>query len=301
MGAELQVPSKAYPTIQSALNAAVDGDVVVLAAGTYSEACVVDGKSISVRGAGVAATTWIAPPDQRCLWVRSGAANGVGVSDIHFTGFSMPYSAAAVDIESTGVHRVARCRFTNSGFFALEVFGAGSLVESCEFNGNLGQSLSMTTPPGAPLSVTQVVRCCRFEDNHDAIGGAAIEVYNTRLRIESCRFERNNFPDGNGLAIRVGSSEVTIADSVFCESSSVPIAGAWINGGENSFSSDPCPSDCPGDLVADGIVNGADASVLLNFWATDGCGYPGVDLDGDGIVGAADITVLLNSWGACAN
>ena len=58
-----------------------------------------------------------------------------------------------------------------------------------------------------------------------------------------------------------------------------------------------CP--CPGDFLADGTVNAADLGILLNFWGTDGSGFPGVDPDGDGIVGAPDLATLLSSWGAC--
>lgn len=56
---------------------------------------------------------------------------------------------------------------------------------------------------------------------------------------------------------------------------------------------------CPADFIADGTVNAADLGVMLNFWGTDGSGYPGVDLDNDGIVGAADLSALLSAWGPC--
>jgi hypothetical protein len=56
---------------------------------------------------------------------------------------------------------------------------------------------------------------------------------------------------------------------------------------------------CPADFIADGTVNAADLGVMLNFWGTDGSGFPGVDLDNDGIVGAADLSALLSAWGPC--
>ncbi len=49
----------------------------------------------------------------------------------------------------------------------------------------------------------------------------------------------------------------------------------------------------PGDLNADGIVNGADLGILLTGWG----GGSGVgDLNGDGTIDGADLGILLTSW-----
>jgi hypothetical protein len=295
---ELHVPSKQYPTIQSAINAAVDGDVVVIAAGEFTESCVVQGKSIAIRGAGMDATIWNAPKGSRCLWMPFLDEKPLTVSDIQFAGFSMPYNAAAVDIESTGAHRVSRCRFSSSGYFALEVFGPASIVEACEFVGNFGQALSMTVPQGTQPEI-QTVRGCTFDSNQFQSGASAITVYNTILRVEGCRFIRNNFPTGNGIAIEVNTGQLLVANSEFCESSASPITGSWTDGGGNTFLSAACSTPCLADFIADGTVNAADLGVMLNFWGTDGSGFPGVDLDNDGIVDAADLATLLSAWGPC--
>jgi hypothetical protein len=48
-GATLQVPS-AFPTIQAAINASSDGDVIVIAPGTYSQPLSISGRSLTLRG-----------------------------------------------------------------------------------------------------------------------------------------------------------------------------------------------------------------------------------------------------------
>ena len=55
---------------------------------------------------------------------------------------------------------------------------------------------------------------------------------------------------------------------------------------------------CLADLNDDGIVNGADISVLLGFWGLTGKGVAG-DIVPDGTVNGADLAAVLGSWGEC--
>ena len=52
--------------------------------------------------------------------------------------------------------------------------------------------------------------------------------------------------------------------------------------------------DSPADLNADGVVNGADLSILLGDWGGAGI----ADLNGDGTVDGADLSTLLAEWSA---
>ena len=42
-----------YATIQAAITAAISGDTIVVAAGTYAEAIIIDAKNLTIQGAGV--------------------------------------------------------------------------------------------------------------------------------------------------------------------------------------------------------------------------------------------------------
>jgi len=54
---------------------------------------------------------------------------------------------------------------------------------------------------------------------------------------------------------------------------------------------------CPGDANVDGVVNGADLSVLLAQFGQNSAPSTGGDLNGDGHVDAADLSVLLSNFG----
>jgi hypothetical protein len=67
----------------------------------------------------------------------------------------------------------------------------------------------------------------------------------------------------------------------------------------NNIAAWVCLNDsCPGDLNDDGIVNGADISIMLGFWGLNGKPVD-ADINGDGLVDGADLAVLLSSWGEC--
>ena len=56
----------------------------------------------------------------------------------------------------------------------------------------------------------------------------------------------------------------------------------------------------PGDVLVDGMVDGADLSILLQDWGTcppkGGCP---ADFNHDGMVDGADLSILLEEWGDC--
>jgi len=56
---------------------------------------------------------------------------------------------------------------------------------------------------------------------------------------------------------------------------------------------------CPGDVIENDFIDGADLAALLSVWGTDGGIYPRADVNADGTVNAADLAAVLSGWGAC--
>lgn len=82
--------------------------------------------------------------------------------------------------------------------------------------------------------------------------------------------------------------------------------GRWISGrgvrnGQQTGFIAFVPLDCPGDILEDRSVNGADLGAVLSYWGpvTASPVSRACDLNDDGIVNGADLGVLLVNWGAC--
>lgn len=89
VGAVLNVPAD-YPTIQTAINAASDGDTVQVAAGAYTENLVWQNKSLALIGAGADVTTVDGGGTGRCLTMQN-VPSTARVEGFTFTGGSATY------------------------------------------------------------------------------------------------------------------------------------------------------------------------------------------------------------------
>lgn len=98
---------------------------------------------------------------------------------------------------------------------------------------------------------------------------------------------------GNGNILYTGGTRVEVLNTqTLVTTTVVNLAGAsfrWID----LYTP---PSNCPGDINLDGIVDASDIALLLGAWGT---ADQASDIDGDGIVAAADLATLLSGWGPC--
>ncbi|MGA1467062.1 MAG: hypothetical protein ACO38V_05430, partial [Phycisphaerales bacterium] len=120
------------------------------------------------------------------------------------------------------------------------------------------------------------------------LGGAALTLFNTDVIL-------NVASSGGGLWIAPGVDDVLLETSVVCNNEPDEIVGEYVDGGDN----DVCDG-CFGDLTGDGVIDGADLSVMLGFWGPCNIGFcETADLTGDGQIDGADLSVLLGGWGGC--
>lgn len=302
-----------YPTIQAAIDAAVNGDTIRLAAGEFVESAVIVGKSLAIRGAGMDQTTWRSAANARCLYVPAPqAAVAVEVSDLSVTGHGMPYSAAAVDIESAGANRVSRVRFhDNGGWATLEVFGVGATVEHCIFERN-AHAVSVAHAPESRVTG------CQFVQNGPGTqsGWSDMIFFEVSTVVEDCLFwgstasmapitnwhtvvfDSCTFVDLSGgyasVSEGVPGTGTQYRDNRFCGCPVPRFAQQYIDLGGNVFSN-AC-GDCDEDGTPDAVEIYRGQPDTDGDGIPDECNCPG-DVDSSGAVNAVDIAVILGVWG----
>ncbi|MEZ6195572.1 MAG: right-handed parallel beta-helix repeat-containing protein [Planctomycetota bacterium] len=221
----LNVPSSAYPTIQSAISASANGDVVQVAAGTYLERIDFQGKRIGVIGAG-RATTILDGSGSPGIVVKMINNEGLGTRLVGFTitggtgqigvAFALgswgtvggglciargPQSQPSGPSLTLDPVLVRDCRFIGNTAMAgagVCVTGSEAAVEfeDCEFVSNVcysGDPFGPEERGGGLLANAKsvVLRRCLFEGNQAEMGGGIWSNLNTLFRMEDCTVQDN--------------------------------------------------------------------------------------------------------------
>lgn len=156
--ATLIVPTT-YGTIQAAINAAIDGDVIQVAAGTYTEQLIIDNKDITIQGAGLGTTTIKAPaslaaglPDEGAPYVKRNLIEIKGGSAVTITGFTIdgpftPQDACGTDAFNIYVLDNSSLVLTNSSLTNAKLSDPSFF--GCQVGFGIGVGLT-----GSPASLT---------------------------------------------------------------------------------------------------------------------------------------------------
>ena len=302
------VPDGPKATIQAAIDAAINGDVVIVAQSEYFESINFNGKAITVRSLvptdpGVVMNTIINGNDAlhvvTCdtgegpdsvlsgFVITGGNANG-GTPDDQGGGMFNDGSSPAVN----------NCSFIGnmaSGMGGGMINRNGSpTVTNCSFIGNTANG----TGGGGMCNLgdSSPVTNCTFSGNVAAGGnGGGLFNFVSRSLVTNCTFSGNSAGSGGGMSTLVGGGAVT--DCTFNENTAdFSGGGMWNQIDSTVVTNTGFCGNTPDAIDGDPIIDGGGNSMLY-------CGPPSrfcpADLNSDGYVGVRDLLDVLGAWGAC--
>lgn len=194
--ATLNVPSSQYATIQSAINAAANGDTILVAPGTYPERIDLKGKAIVLRSSAGSFDTRIV-----------GNSTGPVVSCITnetpgciIDGFTIRGEAVVGVVITSSSPIFRNCEIkqntnstTNGGGVSFTGTGGTPRFESCEFNGNIASAREGGAIASSSTNGTLTCVACSFLTNESRFsgGGGAIRHSAGVLNLTNCVFSAN--------------------------------------------------------------------------------------------------------------
>ena len=225
--AQLVVPSAQYPTIQSAIDAAVANDTIQVLPGVYAENLNLKGKAITVTSLGTTANTIIdggnvAPvisivtSEGRSTVVRGFTIrNGYNPSTLPTNG-----GAGITMVGSSPT--ISKCVFTGNlcAGYGGAIGGASStalvcspLIEDCRFVKNVasgasyasGAGISIGNGAAAKINLPEIRRCQFFDNVATQRGGGIYFNYYTNAIVEDC-FLTGNATTSTGTGIEGGAA-----------------------------------------------------------------------------------------------
>jgi hypothetical protein len=169
----LKVPSTQFATIQSAVNAAASGDVIVVSKGVYREQVTVSTSGLALHGKSGAVIDAAYAGD--CLFVTAddvqisgftlangGLAQALPPGDGPATAGGLHYVGVGADISKLTVHAPQD--------FGILLEGTGS-IDKCSVDGSFGYGIHVVTDNSLSSTVTSITRC----DTHRCITGIDAE------------------------------------------------------------------------------------------------------------------------------
>ena len=137
--------------------------------------------------------------------------------------------------------------------------------------------------PGEPVRSGAVLSCLRINSDWEPM----THLISDRTQTDSefgwqVALDRNSSESGRFAAVSALYEQVNVTDD----------GAGYVFDLNNEF----CGGNNPADLNGDGIVNGADLTILLGSWGA--CTKPVcvADINEDGFIDGADLTILLGSW-----
>ena len=284
----INVPSD-HDTIQGAINASSDGDVIAIAAGTYYEHSLnPNNKAITIQGTlngdGSLATTIDAQQGGRVFTIESGEGDGTVIKDLVITG------------------GLASGSWPNNCGGGISCWYSNPTISNCTISGNTadygggGGIYSYSSNP--------TITDCEISDNIANGGGGIYCDSGSNPTISGCTIS-GNMAALNAGGIGCDNSNPTISGSEICGNYPNQIYGPY-TASESCIeqSCDTCAADSDADGVPDYLDQcpGEDDTIDTDSDGTPDCldAFPNdpnewADTDGDGMGDNEDLAIV----GAC--
>lgn len=292
-GAVINIPDD-YPNIQVGIDAAEDGDTVLIADGIYrgpgNTNIQIASKSITVKSTN---------GPECCLIDCEGTAQGIVLSPgSNGLVWGLTISGgSAVGQSGGGILCDSNCTITNCVFTACTAKKGGAiytsiysapLISNCQFidNSSLGSGSGMYVDDCSPTIID-----CTFTGNHARTGGG-IYIVEGSPEISNCIFTDNSASsEGGALAIDfdadplithcqfIGNSAREVGGAIYLDDSAEPVIG-----GSSEVANYFCDNSAPqgADLGCDNEPDNpfnATHNVFANNWQSDYYVSPGVFYD----------------------
>jgi len=266
-----------FNTIQEAIQAASNGDEVVVMPGTYTGVGgeVVDmlGKSIWLHSSGGPEVTIIDGQHvRRGFFCHNGESNTTIIEGLTIT------------------QALASGPYPNStGGGMRNQANSSPTITNCIFTGNnAGYGGGMYNNSSSPI-----VTDCTFTNNDGEFGGGMRNASGSNPTITNCMFAGNTSLHGGGIYSSIASTP-TLTNTLICGNTIDQVGGEYIDAGGNTIV-DICQTVCP-DINADGTVNVLDLLIVIDQW---GQTNSPADISGDGVVNVSDLLEIVGNWGPC--
>ncbi len=266
LAATIRVPQN-QPTIQAGINAATDGDTVLIADGTYTGS---GNKEIEYFGKAITVISENGPEaciidcqnSGRGFYFRGGEGNGsvldgLTIRNGYVSGGYVSNRGGGIRIGSVSSPLIRNCKIkqnkaTGSGS-GIYVASSATVFENCVISFNEGSGMYLDGSSGGPLTVTG----CTFESNLTfGFYGGTVNMTGCSIRnnmqtgvqcqgtVHNCVFTGNQGATGAGLTISGGSvtnctfsgnASASVGGAIYCNPSGTIVIGGSPGAG-NTFS-----------------------------------------------------------------
>ncbi len=222
--ATLNVPAN-YLTIQGAINAASNGDTVLVDSGTYKENITFSGKAITVKSVNGTTSTII---DGNKL-DRVVTFIAAGTKDVVLEGFTITNGRAS---DGAGIYcyksspTITNCAISSNSGSGIYCSSSSPAITNCTISNNSGSSGGICCSSSSPT-----ITNCTISNNSGSSGG--IYCTSSSPTITNCTITNNTANYGGGICCSSSSPTITNCTitnntanyhggGIYCESSSSP-------------------------------------------------------------------------------